>query len=417
MAGTAIHFRRRAYCQIIINGVDVTHELDPHLISLTVIDGGSPGTDRAIIELDDRNGTLPIPANNSRVVVRLGWSSTGPSTTAFPAGAKEGIPNLPIPEDGLPYEGGLQRVFTGGIKDVESGFARRGGGRRLWIEASSANFLEGGKTPKMKTWGEGEKDDHLNEKAQGTMIPISQVMSEAAKAAGYDFQASPAMASISRSFWQQNESFHNLGAKLAQEVGGVFKIKGGTAYLVGMNDGLNVEGKAMPNVTAEWGKNMISWRIKPWTTRADYASASRSAFNIAGGAWDTIKKDIEGGFPFGQGSATLHLPMPAPNKIVAEQTNGGSEQDAMNKRGTGWVVINGETQAQSLGIITIIGARPGVDGQYTMTEVQHNYTRAGGFTTRCTLANPRFLKYQQNEPPVAWDKMVGTGTGSGSGEI
>jgi hypothetical protein len=55
------------------------------------------------------------------------------------------------------------------------------------------------------------------------------------------------------------------------------------------------------------------------------------------------------------------LPMMAPNKQVGEQTN-GLDSVSTRRRGTGWVQLNGEPLARAGWPITIIGARPGVDG-------------------------------------------------------
>jgi uncharacterized protein len=62
-------------------------------------------------------------------------------------------------------------------------------------------------------------------------------------------------------------------------------------------------------------------------------------------------------------------------------------------RGTGWVVIDGEPRAKAGGRIRIAGARVGVDGDYFMEEVEHNYNPQTGFTTRIDVnktgvANP-----------------------------
>jgi hypothetical protein len=40
-------------------------------------------------------------------------------------------------------------------------------------------------------------------------------------------------------------------------------------------------------------------------------------------------------------------------------------------------------------VMSIVGARPGIDGLYNIEEVEHNYTRGVGFTTRCNVRNPR----------------------------
>ena len=68
--GTEVQtFRYRAHCRITVNGLDVTDRLEPHLVSVRVIDG-SPFT--AEIELDDRDARLPAPPPGAAVMIELG---------------------------------------------------------------------------------------------------------------------------------------------------------------------------------------------------------------------------------------------------------------------------------------------------------------------------------------------------------
>jgi phage protein D len=393
---TLIDQRRRAYCQILLNGKDVTSIFEPFLISVVIIDSSSL-TSTASIELDDRDGKVPIPPPNAECLVRLGWASSPPA--AITVGARSGIPTG---QDGLGWEGGLQRVFWGAVNSVESGFARRGGGRRLWIDATSANMLGQGKEVMKKTWGEGDLQDHIQSPTQGTSVSgaagsgggssqgvkLDQVLQDAAKAAGYKIEVHPKMKEVMRDFWQQDESFHALGRRLAQELGGQFFVKEDTAYFTA-GDGTDVKGQPMGEVTAEWGFNLISWRIKPFTTRPDYKGTKSAWFNIAEGKWEEVTGQVETGLNvFGTGDANLFLPQPAPNRQVGEQLNGGSAADAQNERGTGWVTINGEPEAQAGKTLSIRGAREGVDGSYRIKEAEHHYTRQGGYTTRCVLERP-----------------------------
>jgi len=96
--------RRRAHCKIVVDGKDVTNAFDPHLISVQVVDKEGAETDTCSIELDDRDARLHIPPDDAPVSVSLGWHRE----------------NFPV-------------IFEGRVADVESGFGRSNGGRRLWI--------------------------------------------------------------------------------------------------------------------------------------------------------------------------------------------------------------------------------------------------------------------------------------------
>lgn len=64
--------RLRAYCTIIVDGFNITNKLDPHLISVRVVD---EGIGSAEIEIDDREGRLPIPLLGKSVQIQLGWTT------------------------------------------------------------------------------------------------------------------------------------------------------------------------------------------------------------------------------------------------------------------------------------------------------------------------------------------------------
>ena len=93
--------RYRAQCQISVAGIDVTGNLDPFLISVRVYNG-EPLT--AEVELDDRDARIPIPPLGEDLVIALGWASEA-----------------------------MYVVFRAKIQDVEHGFDRKRGGRRMWV--------------------------------------------------------------------------------------------------------------------------------------------------------------------------------------------------------------------------------------------------------------------------------------------
>jgi len=137
-----------------------------------------------------------------------------------------------------------------------------------------------------------------------------------------------------------------------------------------------------------WGINLIGWRIKPYAGRPQWGSAQSRHFDIFGGVWKDVKGAIGGGTPFGGSGAIAHAVNSVTDQASGEQTNKGTSEDSQITRGIGWVLFNGEPNAKANGFVTISGARPGVDGTYTMTEVEHNYTRGVGYTTRANVRNP-----------------------------
>jgi phage protein D len=395
---------RHAACRIIVDGEDVTARVDPYLISVKVIDTLEGDFDTCALELDDRNAQLQIPQDGSRIIICLGWDSTGPrpySNKPFvnqPQSEVEGLAEEAGKTE-LPFGGpGLQIVFSGIVAQVESGFTRKGGGRRLWIEGTSNNNKGKGKEVQNKTLGKGKEDDGsggdggTGDSATaggsgggggGGEIPLQQVMSEVFQKAGLNVKLSPQMMNIKRDFWHVNESAHNFGQRMADEMGGYFKVANGTAILFGKNEDMG-----MGFVDVVWGVNLIGWRIKPFSSRAQWAKSESKFFDLFKGAWEGVEKSIGGSAPFGGASAAMNFIQPVANKANGEQNNGGGSADSEARRGNGWVLLNGDPRVKAGARLNISGARPGVDGTYLVTEAEHNYQRGVGFTTRCNVGQP-----------------------------
>lgn len=330
--------------------IDISDWLDPHLISIQVVDHDGDEVDSCSIELDDREGRLAIPPNDVPIEIWLGW----------------------VGED-------LGIVFHGYVYDCESGCARRGGGRRLWIEGKgqSPNGMQ--TSPMKMNWGDGEGQD----------IPLSQMLSSAAGNAGLSMKIDPSLGALTRKYWaQQNESFNALGNRIAEMVGGNFKINGNVATLVKAEGGTNAEGSPMPSVVAEWNVNLISWRIKPFVSRPQASQAASSFFDKAKGLWGSVEQAIGGQVPFGMAEGIAGLPSAAPNKQIGEQINDGVTRQSEGERGCGNATINGEPDSKANGRLKVIGARDGVDGIYSIKSAEHTYSRSGGYISRCELKNP-----------------------------
>ncbi len=402
--------RRHASCLIMVDGNDVTSRVDPYLISVKVVDTLEGDFDTCSLELDDRNAQLQIPQDESKLQVYLGWANVGPRPFmgTLPASqrqseleglADEGVTSSnPLIKE-MAFNGpGMEEVFNGIITQVESGFTRRGGGRRLWIEATSNNNKGKAKEVQNVTQGKGQEDDAASfaqrfagdggqkgtDGGGGGDIPLEDVMTKVFGFAGLQVAMSPEMKKHKRDFWHVNESANNFGQRMAAELGGYFKVANGKAILFGKDEDMG-----LGTADAVWGVNLIGWRIKPFSGRAQYAQAASKFFDLHKGAWEGIQKSIGGNMPFGNASAAMNFIQPVANKVQGEQNNGGGSADSESRRGNGWVLMNGDPRVKAGATLEIDGARPGVDGTYRVTEVEHNYQRGVGFTTRCNVAQPK----------------------------
>lgn len=385
--------RRRAICQILVDGNDISTHLYPYLISVMVRDTLEGGTDEANIELDDRNAELQIPPDHAALQVFLGWAGTGPDLFDF--GRSEGgalygfsdvvkLSNEALKEAAKFGGPGMRLVFDGYVTNCESGFGRRGGGRRMWIEAKGHNDKGKNKELQQGSMGEGKEEDGQD----GKKIPLKDVMGKVFGFAGLSVAMSPEMGKIARDYWHINDSAMNFGRRIAQETGGFFKISKNKAIIVDKHGNTNATGDAMPQVDAIWAINLIGWRIKPYIGRSQYGSTAARYFDVGKGMWQAVKATVSASTPHGGTDAVANGAMAVADKATGEQENKGADGDIENKRGTGWVLLNGEPEAKAGGFVRIEGARPGVDGVYRISEAEHNYTRGVGYTTRCQVIKP-----------------------------
>ena len=136
--------RLRAYCKVIFAGLDVTDKLEPFLVSISIVDEKYT---ECHLELDDRDGMLPIPGLLAPVEARIGWNNEE-----------------------------MKRAFIGQVMGIEYGFDRKQGGRRMFVHANGVNMFGKVKEPMDKHWGE-ESDKEAK-------IPLRQILSDSAQAAG-----------------------------------------------------------------------------------------------------------------------------------------------------------------------------------------------------------------------------------------
>lgn len=409
--------RRRAFCLIYVGNRNVTDKLDPYLISVQVIDRVNParGFDICNIELDDRDARLAIPQDNELISVWLGWATSGPSIDQPPIAPPPGSERQLSWGNETAYI-----VFHGYLSSVESGFARKGGGRRMWLEATSADYYKTAKEPMTFASGAGEEVDTNGNVVQGATEGVGGGIGTAGAGipfrtfingvnskgkTGFALNISPDVANEMRDRWDQSgESFFHLLDRMAGTLNFRWKAEGKT---ISIFRDPTTAAFTTKTIDAHWGVNLISWRIHPFMARPQFAGAGSQWFDIVNGVLrkNDIRMDSE--MPFAGAAALSRLPMLAPNRQVGDQSSNSRNTNSKIQRGQGWAIINGEPQARAASYLNIVGARPGVDGNYFIVEAEHNYIRDGGYTTRCMLEEPRL--WVQDYEKMGWlDRMVPT---------
>lgn len=337
--------RLKAAIQVIVAGKDVTNRLEPYLINVHVIDGVKGR--ECHIELDDRDHRLPLPPLGAQCIVMMGWTHEL-----------------------------IVSVFNGYINDVEHGFGREQGGRRMWVHAYGADYITTNiKEPFTQSSGEGAPAGQQ----EGTKIPLSEPLNKAAKSAKATMKIHPAFANIMRdSFMQMNASFIQYGEQIANEHGGYFRVVDGNVGEL-TRKGQRADGSNTPVIKAYWGDNLIGWRVHIYSGRTNWKGGKQAVYNVAKAAWTMLKKIGNAPKPFG-GASNFQMPGPAPNESVGNQHNDGSNETAESAYGEGRIVINGEPRAEANCHVALRGARPGVDGYWTALTVEHIYSRQGYVT-------------------------------------
>lgn len=337
--------RTKAYCVVEVAGVNVTSALEPFLISVHIVDGANEY--QCEIELDDRDGRLPIPALNSPLSVSLGWTAES-----------------------------VIKVWTGLIQDVEHGFGRRQGGRRMWIKGNGGNFMGGVKSQAQDSHGDGAPPGQQ----EGPGVSLNSVLSSVAGASGLKAVVHGELGSITRDHWSQNnESGMHFVQRLANELGATFRLRGGDS-LEFTKPGEIPSGGNAGTVICKWGVNLIGYRVRPMAARPSWGGSNQQFFDTKAGQWMSVAKQFGLPNPWALASSVFRLPNPAPNAGVADQHNGGAANQ-ISFGGDGTIIINGEPRAQMSSVAQIVGVRPGVDGEYLVKNAHHVYSRQG-YTTR-----------------------------------
>lgn len=327
----------RTDCTVTIDGRDITSALLPRLTNLSVTDKAGSSSDTVSIELDDRDGEIMFPPTGAKIEVRLG---------------------------GAP-------VFRGVVDEVRSSGSRNAG-MVMTITGKGIDTKSKAKQAQQRHWD--DKD-------------LKAVMQEAAKDAGIDdVQVDDSLGRIKRPYWaMQGESLVEFGERLARENGGTFKVSQGKAILAKRNGGKSASGKDLPSVRAARGDNLLSWEITPDMGQPQYKEANARWYDPKTATWKREKVEIQSE----KTEAALSLRYPAHDADEAKGRSSSRKDTAERDKGGGSISINGSAVPQPEALVTLSGARPGVDGTYRIDTVTHEFSRGSGWVTRLEVKQPQ----------------------------
>lgn len=320
--------------QVSIDGSDVTLRLQPLLISLDVqLQAGGQG-DTAALTFDDTGGQIVMPRKGAKISVALGWQG-----------------------------GSLQIVFDGTVDEVRSA-GSRGGGRTLAVSAKGFEAEGPIKDAQRRHW-----DD----------ATVQTILGDAAKSAGLaGVKVDPQLAGEVISYWAMvDESFLHMGQRLAQRIGGHFRIQGDTAVMARRGAAY------LPKVEATYGENLHGWDVAPVLGRAIYGKVVARYYDKRAARWETV--EVETGH---DAAAVYTVTPPATDEKDAKRQAKAKAEAIKDEAGAGSVTIEGNPSAVPDGTCVLRGARAGIDGAYRIRSVSHSVGRSGGFVTVIEVAHP-----------------------------
>lgn len=336
---------------VYVAGTDVSTRWASRLDWLECSDYAGEVADTCSIGLDDKEGQLVLPAKGATIQIALG-----------------------------PKDGGAEIVFDGIVDDVRSEGAR-GEGMMLIVDGKTADTRGKQKTKRNKA-----HDDKT----------IGDVMKDAAQWAGVDLSVASRIAGLKRKYIAQDyESFLHFVQRLAREVGGTFKMIGGVRGVVlDRNSGKTVGGGSIADVVALRDKanpknsNLISWKISPLLTRPRFTEIRARYYDRDKAKYIEKKIEVEGAASDPQAKADNLSTYTGAGDEDTDQVATGSAMESTREKGAGEVRIDGNAAARAEGTLKVIGARPGVDGDYIMDLVTHDLDAAKGWVTTIKVRRP-----------------------------
>jgi phage protein D len=332
----------RALFKVVVNGVDYTSRFDPVLKSITVSDSKGTKSDTANIVVADPNGQTYLPEPKAKVQISLG------------------------------HEGqGIGLVFRGEVDSVSCSVTK-GGGRDIKISCKGLDTRGKAKQPAERS----AEDKTFGDVAQdwGQRAGFSAV------------RVSPGLQSVQRPYWSmQNESFIHWGERIAREIGATFRISDNEAIFVEEDAQQSASGKTLPTVTATYGQNLISAQVDPYSGRSQFQETRVRFYDRQQARFREEVVQV----PEASGTSARSLRTEsAGSQATAQQTARTKGKKSKRKKGSGSVVILGDSRARPEGMLNIVGVRPGVDGAYKIQSITHKYEKGSGYTTSISCGDP-----------------------------
>ncbi|MCZ4273227.1 phage late control D family protein [Maritalea porphyrae] len=326
--------------EVTVGGVNVTSGFRATTKSITVNRAARKVSDTADITLADPDGSTFMPPTGAPIQIMMGLSTL---------------------DMGLAFDGFVDTVRSTGSKS---------GGREISIKGNSVDNKSKVKAPGMRS--EDKNNFEAVAKKWGGLADL-------------DIRVAGDLAGVERDFWlMQNESFMQWGHRIAGELGGAFKIIGKSGYFAPLNEGISATGKPLTAISAAWGVNLLSWDVAPIIGRPQYGKIVSRHYDLNLAKYVTVEVAVDGAevdVDFGSMFSDA-------TEAHSKQTAKAKAKESEREKGEGSVSVVGDYAAEPEAPLVLSGARPGVDGTYTIDSLVQKADKKSGFVTDLKIKRP-----------------------------
>lgn len=327
------------FAKVFVGGQDVTKRFLPRLVSVSVTRSARSSADTASINLADPEGTTFLPPTGAEIMIKLG------------------------------HIGSVGQVFEGFVDSVRSS-GSKSSGRSLAIKCNSVDNKSRIKEPGMR---------HSDQST------FKNVAVDWGDKVGLKVSVSGSISSDMRPYWiMQNESYQQWGNRISKEIGASFKVIGKNAFFAPLNEGISATGKPLTAIVGEVGLSLLDWDIAPIIGRPQYKVAASRHYDMVKAKWERVEREISSDV-----NAVFSPLTGSANVEHANQRTNADKKESERQKGGGSATIVGDWAAEPEAEFHLKGARPGVDGTYTIDSLTHSADKSKGFVTSLQLKLPK----------------------------
>ncbi len=306
--------------RVIAEGSDITEAIRQRLLSLNLSDEAGFNSDKVEISLDDRDNKISMPRTGENLEVSIGYKESS-------------IIHM-----------GLYVVDEVSIEAPPM---------TMTLRAHAADMRQVMKAPRTKTWGK---------------ITIGDLVSSVAGEHGLTPRIAEELLSKEIQYlYQTEESDLNLLTRIASNHGAVSKPVNGNLLFVPKGEAKAVSGQLIAPITLN-RKQITSWQAN---------FAERGKYGAVEGSWHDKETSLKEKVKYGSGEPVYTLRHTIDNKEELTRKVKSTYERLQRGTGTLSLTLPGNTNLFAEGKLTVSGLRPGVDGLWNITRVEHSLSNSG----------------------------------------